>query len=103
MFVLKKTEGNFRWQTSHRHLHGVERQPEGVQVVEGVGLVASGFQFFTRLGSVFAEEVDSLALNAGYLSYQPLLTSHLLGQPTETRLHLQIVVPLLPGHLHSNN
>ena len=28
----------------------------GVQVVEGVGLVASGFQFFTRLGSVFAEE-----------------------------------------------
>ena len=29
----------------------------GVQVVEGVGLVASGFQFFTRLGSVFAEEV----------------------------------------------
>ena len=31
---------------------------EGVQVVEGVGLVASSFQFFTRLGSVFAEEVD---------------------------------------------
>ena len=57
MFVLKKTEGNFRWQTSHRHLHGVERQPEGVQVVEGVGLVASGSQFFTRLGSMFAEEV----------------------------------------------
>ena len=27
------------------HLHSVERQPEGVQVVEGVGLVASGFQF----------------------------------------------------------
>jgi len=26
-------------------------------VVEGVGLVASGFQFFTRLGAVFAEEV----------------------------------------------
>ena len=24
---------------SHQHLHGVERQPEGVQVVEGVGLV----------------------------------------------------------------
>ena len=23
---------------SHRHLHSVERQPEGVQVVEGVGL-----------------------------------------------------------------
>ena len=26
-------------QTSHWHLHGVERQLEGVQVVEGVGLV----------------------------------------------------------------
>ena len=36
MFVLKKkTEENFRWQTSHRHLHSVERQPEGVQLVEG--------------------------------------------------------------------
>ena len=44
-------------QTSPRHLHGVERQPEGVQLVEGVGLVASGSQFFTRLGSVFAEEI----------------------------------------------
>jgi len=32
-------------------------KPEGVQVVEGVGLVASGFQFFTRLAAVFAEEV----------------------------------------------
>tara|TARA_B100000029_G_scaffold295479_1_gene288807 strand:- start:283 stop:474 length:192 start_codon:yes stop_codon:yes gene_type:complete len=53
VFVLKKTEGNFRWQTSHRHLHGVERQPEGVQVVEGVGLVASGFQFFSRLAAMF--------------------------------------------------
>ena len=30
---------------------------EGVQVVEGVGLVASGFQFFTPLAAVFAEEV----------------------------------------------
>ena len=28
-----------------------------VQVVEGVGLVASGFQFFTRLATVSAEEV----------------------------------------------
>ena len=34
--VCVKTEGNFRWQTSHRHLQGVERQPEGVQVVEVV-------------------------------------------------------------------
>jgi len=39
LIVLKKTEGNFRWQTSHWHLHSVERQPEGVQVVEGVGLI----------------------------------------------------------------
>ena len=30
----------------------------GVQVVEGVGLVACGFQFFTRLAAVFAEEFD---------------------------------------------
>ena len=35
----------------------MERQPEGVQVVEGVGLVPGGFQFFTRLAAVFAEEV----------------------------------------------
>ena len=40
VFVLKKTEGNFRWQTSHRHLHSVERQSEGVQLVEGIGLVS---------------------------------------------------------------
>ena len=38
-------------------LHSLKRQPEGVQVVEEVGLVASGFQFFTRLAAVFAEEV----------------------------------------------
>ncbi len=36
----------------------------GVQVVEGVGLVASGFQFFSRLGSVFAEEVDGFGMFA---------------------------------------
>jgi hypothetical protein len=34
-----------------------EQQPCGVQVVERVGLVASSFQFFTRLAAVFAEEV----------------------------------------------
>ena len=28
-----------------------------IEVVEGVDLIASGFQFFTRLASVFAEEV----------------------------------------------
>ena len=55
MFVLKKTEGNFRWQTSHWYLHREERQPEGVQVVEGVGLVASGFKFLLGLAAVFAE------------------------------------------------
>ena len=33
-----------------------EQQPCGVQVVEWVGLVASSFQFFTRLAAVFAEE-----------------------------------------------
>ena len=34
-----------------------EQQPCGVQVVEGVGLVASGFQFLLGLAAVFAEEV----------------------------------------------
>ena len=34
-----------------------EQQPCGVQVVEWVGLVASGFQFLLRLAAVFAEEV----------------------------------------------
>ena len=38
-------------------VHGLEPQPCGVQVVEWVGLVASGFQFFTRLAAVFAEEL----------------------------------------------
>jgi hypothetical protein len=36
---------------------GLEQQPCCVQVVEGVGLVASGFQFCTRLAAVFAEDV----------------------------------------------
>jgi len=38
-------------------MHGLEQQPYGVQVVEWVGLVPSSFQFFSCLGSVFAEEV----------------------------------------------
>ena len=71
MFALKKTEGNFRWQTSHRHLHGVERQPEGVQVVEGVGLVASGFKFLLGLAAVFA-----------------VAWVHLLCQSQETQLYV---------------
>ena len=29
-----------------------------VQVVEGVGLVASGFKFFSRLAALFEKEVD---------------------------------------------
>ena len=43
-------------------LHCMERQSEGVQVVEEVGLVASGFQFFSRLTAVFAEKVGDLFL-----------------------------------------
>ena len=37
---------------------------EGVQVVEGVGLVASGFKFLLGLGSVFAEECDGLLVTS---------------------------------------
>ena len=33
----------------------------GVQVVEGVDLIASGFQFFTRLAAVFAKEVGNIS------------------------------------------
>jgi hypothetical protein len=35
-----------------------EQQPCGVQVVEWVGLVASGFQFLLGLAAVLAEEVN---------------------------------------------
>ena len=51
---VKKLKYFISAQICPNFLRRVERQPEGVQVVEGVGLVASGFQFFTRLGSVFA-------------------------------------------------
>ena len=40
------------------HSVAVEPEPCDVQVVERVGLVASGFQFFTRLAVVFTEEAD---------------------------------------------
>tara|TARA_B100000519_G_scaffold39360_1_gene29124 strand:+ start:121 stop:246 length:126 start_codon:yes stop_codon:yes gene_type:complete len=41
----------------------LERQSEvDQQVVEEVGLVASGFQFFSRLTAVFAEKVGDLFL-----------------------------------------
>jgi len=40
-----------------RTVYGLEQQPCGVQVVEWVGLVASGFQFLLGLAAVFAEEV----------------------------------------------
>ena len=43
-------------------MHGLEQQPCGVQVVERVGLVASGFQFITRFAAVFAEEVGGFAI-----------------------------------------
>ena len=39
------------------HSVAVEPEPVRVQVVERVGLVASSFQFCTRLAAVFAEEV----------------------------------------------
>ena len=39
------------------HSVAVEPKPQGVQVVERVGLVAFSFQFITRLAAVFAEEV----------------------------------------------
>ena len=39
-----------------------EQQPCCVQVVERVGLVASGFQFFTCLAAVFAEEADGFRI-----------------------------------------
>tara|TARA_B100000686_G_C15812749_1_gene489773 strand:+ start:180 stop:404 length:225 start_codon:yes stop_codon:yes gene_type:complete len=39
-----------------------EQQPSGIQVVEWVGLIASGFQFCTPLAAVFAEEVADLFL-----------------------------------------
>jgi|ETNmetMinimDraft_25_1059894.scaffolds.fasta_scaffold11404_2 hypothetical protein len=42
---------------SDRIVHGLEQQPCGVQVVEGVGLVTSGLQFTLGLAAVFAEEV----------------------------------------------
>ena len=40
-----------------------------IEVVEGVDLIASGFQFFTRLASVFAEEVGDFGLfeSDGYI------------------------------------
>jgi|TARA_B000000557_G_scaffold261198_1_gene259753 hypothetical protein len=40
----------------------LERQFEVDQVVEEVGLVASGFQFFSGLTAVFAEKVGDLFL-----------------------------------------
>ena len=46
-----------------QNLHCLEWQSERVKVVEGVGLVASSFQFFSRLGSMFAEEFGDLFCN----------------------------------------
>ena len=43
-----------------RIVYGLE--PESVQVVEGVVLVASGFQFFTRLGPVFSKQLHYFEL-----------------------------------------
>ena len=43
------------------HSVAVEPEPVSVQVVKWFGLVASSFQFFTRLAAVFAEEVGKFA------------------------------------------
>ena len=45
----------------------------GIQVVEEVGLVAFRFQFFTRLGSVFAEEVGGFILCGFNRTYTTLI------------------------------
>ena len=42
-----------------------EQQPCGVQVVEWVGLVASSFQFFTRLAAVFSIAEKGLGTQVG--------------------------------------
>jgi hypothetical protein len=58
-------------QPDERSFQGVltvaaEQQPCGVQVVEWVGLVASSFQFFTRLAAVFSDNViECAALKSG--------------------------------------
>ena len=59
---VKKLKYFISAQICPNFLRRVERQPEGVQVVEGVGLVASSFQLFTRLPSVFAEEVSDFGI-----------------------------------------
>jgi len=43
-----------------------EQQPCGVQVVEGVGLVTSSFQFPLGLASVFAEEVGGFFFRSSW-------------------------------------
>jgi len=48
-----------------------EQQPCGVQVVERVGLVASGFQFLLVLAAVFAEEVGDLPLHGFDFGVRP--------------------------------
>ena len=50
------------------HSVAVEPEPVSVQVVERVGLVASSFQFFTRLAAVFAEEVDGFGVT-GFIQH----------------------------------
>ena len=44
-----------------------KQQPCVVQVMEGVGLVASGFQFLLGLAAVFAEEVGDFGV-FGFIS-----------------------------------
>jgi len=47
--------------------HIAEPQPCGIQVVEWVGLVASGFQFLLGLAAVFAEEVGHFCTRPNHL------------------------------------
>jgi len=45
-----------------------KQQPCGVQVVEWVGLVASGFQILLGLAAVFAEEVGGSTISQSVVS-----------------------------------
>ena len=54
--------------------------------MERVGLVASGFQFFTRLAAVFAEEVQLARMGANLKALNSL-TTFFLHPPTD---HIQL-------------
>jgi len=66
---------------------------EGVQVVEGVGLV-TGFQFFTCLAAVFAEEVGNFFLHSNIFRSTNLLPLRPIEQegPVLSILKIRFVV-----------